>query len=96
MRTHKVSHTGEHLVREDPSNRVVDVQKPTLADLRDQCDQAIKAKHGCSRSAALRRVDMAASTFERCLRDGISDEDTKRSVLRKLDELGVLSIVPRR
>lgn len=68
---------------------------PSVEELRERCDDAIRAKHGCTRSAALRKVDLAASTFERAIREGIND-DTRPRVVKKLRALGVFEIVPRR
>lgn len=68
---------------------------PSIESLRRSADSAVKAKGFKNRTEALRKVNLSNTTFERCLRDGLSD-DGRKSVERKLGDMGVLHIVPRR
>lgn len=68
---------------------------PPVDVLRKAIDDLVKAKGFKSRTEALRRVDLSQTTFERVLREGLS-EDGRKSVEKKLDAMGVLAIIPRR
>lgn len=94
LRTHVMDTGATHTVRTADTKRPQ--HWPTVAALRERCDEAIQAKHGCVRATALRRVDLAPSTFDRCLREGVSEDDMTPRVLKKLDALGVLALLPRR
>lgn len=68
---------------------------PSVEGLRLAADVAVKAKGFKNRTDALRKCDLSTTTFERLLREGLS-ENGRVSVERKLAAMGVLHIVPRR
>jgi hypothetical protein len=94
--SHKTSNNGEHYVRATGTTRPKARPKawPSVAKLRELCDEAIKAKGYPNRTEGLRRVNMSAASLDRVLKDGLI-EDARPSLVRKLGELGVLEIVPR-
>lgn len=80
-------------------NETQDAKLPTVAELppleerRRLCDARIKAKGiAPTRAQALRVVDMSQSTYERCLKLGVSWRND-RETHRKLRMLGVLDVL---
>lgn len=72
------------------------VEWPTVEQLRSKIDGRIAERGEFSnRTEALRRVDMSQTTFERLLREGLSDNPRKLTE-KKLARMGVLDLIPRR
>lgn len=87
--------TGESLVRNVTTKHAGAGLSPSIEDLRALVDARLQQNGMGTRAKALRHVDMAASSFERLLREGLTDR-SPRAHERKLRELGVLDLIPRR
>lgn len=68
--------------------------RPSVEELRSLVDERLERLGKGKRAAALRAVNMPTSSFERILREGLS-ERSPRAHEKALTLMGVLDLIPR-